>query len=72
MTVELIASPFIAIAKEIASTVPPVGIPIFPLKNTRYLALHWLVIPLNVTKPLPSLWTMEQLPETGVSVNSIS
>jgi hypothetical protein len=62
-------SPLIVIAREIGSTVPPVRIAIFPLKKALNLARHWLVMPRKVTKPLPSLWIMEQLPHTGVSVN---
>jgi len=48
-------SPEIAIAREIAPTVPPVGIAILPEKSTKNLALHWLVSPLRVMIPLPSL-----------------
>jgi hypothetical protein len=59
-----------AMAKEIASTVPPVGIATLPPKLTLKRARFWqLVIPFKVTKPLPTRWIMEQFPQVTVSVN---
>ena len=63
------ASPLIAKAREIGPTVPPSGIATLPPKVTRNLARHCVLeIPRNVTKPLPSRWTIEQFPQITVSV----
>ena len=66
-----IGYPLIAIANEIGATVPPVEIAALAPNVTLNRALHWFVRPLKVTKPLPSLWTMELLPQTALFVNNI-
>ena len=71
IVVSATGSPLSAIAKDTGTTeLAPVGRPTLAPKVILNLALHWLVIPLKVTKPLPSLWRIHWFPLTAVLVNT--